>query len=744
MEMISRNLEKSIQRAFEMAEKKRHEYMTLEHFLYSLTEDEDAKEVLEACNANLKKLRVELRKFMEGKLADIQSEQPVNVMPTVGFQRVLERAAANISSLGKSELDSTNVLASLMEEDDSYAVFCLNQMGVTRLEVIDWLSRHEQVSGESFVFDTDGAPQVSALEAYCVDMTEKAKNEGFTPLIGREAEMSRIVHILSRRTKNNLLLVGSPGVGKTALVEGLAILSAKKKKPDILKDARLFSLNLGALLAGSKFRGDFEDRLRQVVEEVKAEKNGILFVDEMHMLMGAGALSNSATDAANLLKPLLGDESIKFIGATTYKEFRNNLEKDHAFLRRFQKVDVSEPTRDQCLEILEGISAKFEHFHHVKYSKKVLDAIVDLSIRHMHNRKLPDKAVDLLDEVGAHVRIKKGKKTKSITISDVEEALAKIIKLPVQRVSTDETKSLKQLDKVLKKEIYGQDLAIDALASCIIMAKAGLRDEKKTIGSFLFSGPTGVGKTELSQQLASTLGVDFIRFDMSEYMEKHSLSRLIGTPPGYVGFDQGGLLTDRVDQSPHCVLLLDEIEKAHPDLFNVLLQVMDYGRLTDSAGREIDFRHVILIMTTNAGATDMERAPVGFTQDLQAHYQDDEALKRVFSPEFRNRLDAVIPFAPLSKEACEKVFDKMIKELDDKLAAKGVSMMLHDDVRERLMEKGFNPAYGARPLARVLQEELHKPLSEALLFGGLRRGGVACANLEQDQVTFSFNKLKSA
>lgn len=739
--MISRNLERSIQRAFEMAEKKRHEYMTLEHFLYALTLDEDAKTVLADCNANVKKLRSVLKKFMEEKIVDVELEKPGSVMPTVSFQRVMERAALSVSTLGKSELDSANVLASLMEEDDSYAVYCLNEEGVTRLEVMDWLSRNEKDPRDTFVLDSEDRPSIPALDLYCENLTEKAQSGDFLPLIGRSQELERLVHVLSRKTKNNPLLVGEPGVGKTALVEGLAQLSAAKKKPAILKKATIYGLNLGALLAGSKFRGDFEDRLQQVMVELKEKDNAILFMDEIHMLVGAGALSTSPTDAANLLKPLLNDASVKFIGATTYKEFRNSLDKDQAFVRRFQKIDVAASSHEETVEILQGIAKTFETFHKLKYPKKVLETIVTLSERHMHARQLPDKAVDLLDEVGTLVKLKTTSKTKTVSVTHVEEALAKVLKLPLQQISQDEATSLKKLDKTLKENIFGQDQAIDTLSSAIVLAKAGLRDETKTVGSFLFSGPSGVGKTELAQQLADALGIDFIRIDMSEYMEKHSVSRLIGTPPGYVGFDQGGLLTDQVLQKPHCVLLLDEIEKAHPDLFNILLQVMDYGRLTDNTGRDVDFRHVILVMTTNAGAADMEKSPVGFANKAD-YLQDEQALKKLFSPEFRNRLDAIVPFAPLVHEACDKVLDKLLKELDDKLALKKVNLFLHDDARAHLLTRGFDPVMGARPLARLVQHVLQKPLSEALLFGALKRGGIAQASLTNGEIMMSYNKLK--
>ena len=739
--MISRNLERSIQRAFEMAEKKRHEHMTLEHFLYALTLDDDAKTVLSDCNANVKKLRIGLKNFIEERLADMETIKPGSVMPTVSFQRVMERAALSVSTLGKSELDSANALASLMEEDDSYAVQCLNQEGVTRLEIMDWLSRNEKDPTETYIIEGEDKPSVPALELYCDNLTNKAEAGDFLPLIGRTQELERLVHVLSRKTKNNPLLVGEPGVGKTALVEGLAQLSAAKKKPAILEKSTLYSLNLGALLAGSKFRGDFEDRLQHVMAELKEKENAILFIDEIHMLVGAGALSSSPTDAANLLKPLLNESSVKFIGATTYKEFRTSLEKDQAFVRRFQKIDVAAPTRDETVEILQGIAKPFETFHALKYPKKTLETIVDLSVRHMPSRQLPDKAVDLLDEVGTLVKLKTATKTKTVKVADVEEALAKVLKLPLQQINQNETESLKNLDTILREKIYGQDQAIDTVTSSIVLSKAGLRDETKTVGSFLFSGPSGVGKTELSQQLAKAMGIDFIRLDMSEYMEKHAVSRLIGTPPGYVGFDQGGLLTEQVFQKPHCVLLLDEIEKAHPDIFNILLQVMDYGRLTDNTGRDVDFRHVVLVMTTNAGAADMEKSPIGFGRKADLA-QDEQALKKLFSPEFRNRLDSVVPFAPLNEEACERVLDKLLKDLDDKLAPKNVSLILHENARNHLLAQGFDPVMGARPLARLVQDTLQKPLSEALLFGALKRGGIAQASLEKGDVVLSFNKLK--
>ena len=735
MSMLSKNLEKSLHRAFGLAGERRHEYATLEHLLLAMTEDEDAIPVLKACGVDIDRLRHDLETFVDNRLKGIITQTPSEPLPTAGFQRVVQRAAVHVQSSGRKEVTGANVLVALFSERDSHAVSFLENQGMTRLDAVDYISHGKaKVPGRARARRVSGSEEESgaesntkqgneALAAYCVDLNQKAREGRVDPLIGREHEVERTIQVLCRRTKNNPLYVGEPGVGKTAIAEGLARKIVDGEVPDVLKESIIYALDMGALLAGTRYRGDFEERLKAVLSELKKKPNSVLFIDEIHTIIGAGATSGGSMDASNLLKPSLQSGDLRCIGSTTYKEYRNYFEKDRALVRRFQKIDVPEPTIGDAVEIMKGLKPVYEKHHHVSYTDDAIKAAVELSARYIHDRKLPDKAIDVIDEVGAAQMLRTPDLRKTtIEVPDIEEIVAKIARIPPKSVSKDDAELLRNIDRDLKTVVFGQDRAIDQLSASIKLARAGLRSPEKPIGSYLLAGPTGVGKTEVTRQLARLLGLEVIRFDMSEYMERHSVSRLIGAPPGYVGFDQGGLLTDKVNQHPHCVVLFDEIEKAHPDVFNVLLQVMDYGKLTDHNGRTVDFRNVILCMTTNAGAADIAKPALGFGRE-QRHDEDDEAINRLFAPEFRNRLDAIIKFANLGPESMSKVVDKFVAELEVQLADRKVFIELSDGARRWLAEKGYDRLFGARPLARVIQEYLKKPLAEEVLFGKLANGG---------------------
>jgi ATP-dependent Clp protease ATP-binding subunit ClpA len=750
--MLSRNLEKTLHRALAFANERRHEYATLEHLLLALTEDQDAMAVLRACTVDIEKLRRELINYIDNELVNLVAAQVEDAKPTASFQRVLQRAAIHVQSSGREEVTGANVLVALFAERESHAVYFLQEQDMTRFDAVNYISHGiAKAPGRSETRRVQGAedeePQRAektpkrahdALDAYCVNLNKKARNGKIDPLIGREAEVDRTIQILCRRSKNNPLYVGDPGVGKTAIAEGLARRIVQREVPEVLQNAVIYGLDMGALLAGTRYRGDFEERLKAVLSELEALPGAILFIDEIHTVIGAGATSGGAMDASNLLKPALASGAIRCIGSTTYKEYRNYFEKDRALVRRFQKIDVNEPNVEDSVKILRGLKPYYERHHHVRYTADAIRAAVELSHRYIGDRKLPDKAIDVIDEVGAsQMLLPESKRRKTVTAKDVEAVVATMARIPPKSVSRDDREVLKNLDRDLKTMVFGQDRAIDALAAAIKLARAGLREAGKPIGSYLFSGPTGVGKTEVARQLARTLGIELTRFDMSEYMERHTVSRLIGAPPGYVGFDQGGLLTDAVDQHPHCVLLLDEIEKAHPDLFNILLQVMDYGKLTDHNGKSVDFRNVILIMTTNAGAMDMAKPAIGFGSDVRTG-DDEEAINRLFTPEFRNRLDAVISFAALTPETVGRVVDKFILQLEEQLADRNVTIELTDGARKWLAEKGYDRLFGARPLARIIQEHIKKPLAEELLFGKLAKGGVVQVKVAEGKLAFTY------
>ncbi|HBS21220.1 MULTISPECIES: ATP-dependent Clp protease ATP-binding subunit ClpA [Thalassospira] len=755
--MLSRNLEESLHRALAYASERRHEYATLEHLLLSLTEDQDALSVLKACRVDVDRLRSDLLEFADSELSGLISARLVDPKPTAGFQRVIQRAAIHVQSSGREEVTGANVLVALFSERESHAVYYLQLQDMTRLDAVNYISHgiakapelnerriprgaEEEVAPGATTDAEEGvaAGEGEALKAYCVNLNVKAQNGKIDPLIGRQSEIERTIQVLCRRTKNNPLYVGDPGVGKTAIAEGLARRIVDGDVPEVLADATIFSLDMGALLAGTRYRGDFEERLKAVVKELEEFDGAVLFIDEIHTVIGAGATSGGAMDASNLLKPALASGSLRCIGSTTYKEFRGHFEKDRALVRRFQKIDVEEPSPEDTIKILKGLKPYYEEHHHVKYTNEAIRSAVELASRYINDRKRPDSAIDVIDEVGAsRMLVAPSKRKRTISKRDVEEIVAKIARIPPKSVSTDDRKALANLERDLKTVVFGQDKAIEAVASAIKLARAGLREPEKPIGSYLFSGPTGVGKTEVTKQLAHVMGIEFIRFDMSEYMERHSVSRLIGAPPGYVGFDQGGLLTDSVDQHPHAVVLLDEIEKAHPDLFNILLQVMDHGKLTDNNGKTVDFRNIVLVMTTNAGASDMAKPPIGFKREMRTG-EDAEAIKRTFSPEFRNRLDAVIPFENLKPEVVKMVVDKFILQLEVQLADRNVSIELTEAARTWLGERGYDAAFGARPLGRVIQEHVKKPLAEELLFGKLEKGGAVLVDIEDDAVIFRY------
>ena len=759
--MLSRNLEQTLHRALSLASERRHEYATLEHLLLGLADDSDAATVLRACGVDLDKLRQDLSEFLDKDLSGLATERAGDPKPTAGFQRVVQRAAIHVQSSGRDEVTGANVLVALFSERESHAVYFLQLQDMTRLDAVNFISHGiAKAPGRSSQRPAQGAKEdgppegereekpgrraQDALSNYCVNLNKKAAAGKIDPLIGRDSEIERTIQILCRRTKNNPLYVGDPGVGKTAIAEGLAKRIVEGDVPEVLAKSIIFALDMGALLAGTRYRGDFEERLKAVVTELEAHPGAVLFIDEIHTVIGAGATSGGAMDASNLLKPALASGTMRCIGSTTYKEFRNYFEKDRALVRRFQKIDVNEPSTEDAVKILRGLKTNYEKHHKVRYTDEAIRGAVELAAKYINDRKLPDKAIDVIDEVGASRMLQpEGKRRKLVTLKDVEEIVAKIARIPPKSVSADDKETLRNLERDLKAMVFGQDKAIDALAAAIKLSRAGLREAEKPIGNYLFSGPTGVGKTEVARQLSNTLGIELTRFDMSEYMERHSVSRLIGAPPGYVGFDQGGLLTDAIDQHPHCVLLLDEIEKAHPDLFNILLQVMDHGKLTDHNGKVVDFRNVILIMTTNAGASDLAKEAIGFGRDVRVG-EDEEAIKRLFTPEFRNRLDAIITFEGLTQEIVGRVVEKFVFQLEAQLADRNVTIQLSPAAKDWLAERGYDRLYGARPLARVIQEHIKKPLAEELLFGRLVRGGSASVTLVDGKLEFEYTEAPEA
>lgn len=763
--MLSKNLEISLHRALAIAKKYRHEYATLEHLLYALIDDPDAISVMRGCGINLNDIKKNLGEFLETELSSLVVDELEEARPTAGFQRVIHRAAIHVQSAGKSEVTGANVLVALFSERDSHAVFFLQEQELSRLDVVNYISHGVVKFNDNKVeqwkrgFDADEAadslerPQAAkekdkdkseALTLYTINLNKKAESGKTDILVGREEEVDRTVQVLARRTKNNPLYVGEAGVGKTAIAEGLALRIVRGEVPQVLRNAIIFSLDMGALLAGTRYRGDFEERMKAVIKEIEKIPNSILFIDEIHTIIGAGSTSGGALDACNLLKPALARGGFRCIGSTTYKEYKASIEKDRALARRFQKIDVVEPTIENSIKILRGLKPYYEDHHSVRYTNGAIKAAVELSARYINDRKLPDKAIDVLDEAGAaQMLLPESKRKRTITHREIEDIVAKIARMPAKTVTMDDAEVLRNLDKNLKLVVFGQDKAIDTLASAIKMSRAGLREEEKPIGNYLFTGPTGVGKTEVAQQLAVAMGMEMLRFDMSEYMEKHAVSRLIGSPPGYVGFDQGGLLTDAVDKSPYCVILLDEIEKAHPDVYNILLQVMDYGRLTDNNGKMINFRNTIIIMTSNAGAADVARAPIGFTK-MDREGEDKEAVIRAFTPEFRNRLDAIVPFAHLTPEVVANVVNKFIFRLESQLADRNVTIVLDNNARQWLVERGYEKANGARPMARLIAEKIKKPLADEVLFGKLSKGGTVKVSVANGELAFSFSKAIGA
>ena len=753
MPSFASNLEKTLHQALADASERRHEYATLEHLLLALIDDEDAARVMTACGVDLDELGAVVRQYLEQEYQSLQASDGSDPQPTAGFQRVVQRAILHVQTSGKDTVTGANVLVALFSERDSYAVYFLQQQDMSRLDAVSYISHGIGKGGKQLESKsprgssepqpdveekeaTKGGKKETALDQFTVNLNLRAEAGKIDPLIGRGPEVDRTIQILCRRSKNNPLYVGDPGVGKTAIAEGLARKIVEGEVPEVLQDAVIYSLDMGALLAGTRYRGDFEERLKQVVSELEKMPEAVLFIDEIHTVIGAGATSGGAMDASNLLKPALSSGAIRCIGSTTYKEFRNHFEKDRALLRRFQKIDVNEPTVEDTIKILRGLKSAFEGHHKVTYTPDAIKTAVELSARYINDRKLPDKAIDVIDEVGAmQMLVPPSRRKKKITAREIEAVIATMARIPPKSVSSDDKKALENLERDLKRVVFGQDAAVERLSTAMKLSRAGLRDPDKPIGSFLFSGPTGVGKTEVARQLASIMGIEIKRFDMSEYMERHSVSRLIGAPPGYVGFDQGGLLTDAIDQNPHCVLLLDEIEKAHPDLFNILLQVMDHGRLTDHHGKTVDFRNVVLVMTTNAGAADMASQGIGFG-DVSREDASEEAVKRMFSPEFRNRLDAIVPFGYLGKETVGRVVDKFILQLELQLAEQNVDIQFDKESRAWLGDKGYDRLYGARPMARLIQEKIKQPLAEELLFGKLADGGEVQVSIRDNKPAF--------
>jgi ATP-dependent Clp protease ATP-binding subunit ClpA len=764
MPAFSQGLERALHQALSFANERHHEYATLEHLLLALLDDSDTAAVMKACNVEIEELRKSLTRYIDEELENLVTGYDEDSKPTSGFQRVIQRAVIHVQSSGREDVTGANVLIAIFAERESHAAYFLQEQQMTRYDAVNFISHgiakrpgateirtargvgeeeHSDKGGPSENGNGDGGQkkEQSALSAYCINLNEKAKSGRIDPLIGRDKEVNRTIQVLCRRSKNNPLYVGDPGVGKTAIAEGLAKRIVEGDVPEVLAGATIFSLDMGMLLAGTRYRGDFEERLKQVVKELEELPGAVLFIDEIHTVIGAGATSGGSMDASNLLKPALSNGAIKCIGSTTYKEFRQFFEKDRALVRRFQKIDVAEPSIPDAIEIMKGLKPYFEDFHKIKYTAEAIKASVELSARYIHDRKLPDKAIDVIDETGAsQMLLPVGKRKKSIGIHEIEATIATMARIPPKTVSKDDESVLAGLEAELKRVVYGQDLAIEALASAIKLARAGLREPEKPIGSYLFSGPTGVGKTEVAKQLAKSLGVELLRFDMSEYMERHTVSRLLGAPPGYVGFDQGGLLTDGVDQHPHCVLLLDEVEKAHPDLFNILLQVMDHGKLTDHNGKQIDFRNVILIMTTNAGASDAARAAIGFGS-TKREGDDMEAINRLFTPEFRNRLDAIIPFGALPVPVIHQVVQKFVMQLEAQLSERQVTFNLTSEAVAWLADKGYDERMGARPLGRVIQEHIKKPLANEVLFGKLKKGGIVSVSVEKNAEDQSVLKL---
>jgi ATP-dependent Clp protease ATP-binding subunit ClpA len=737
MASLTPSLERALEQALQFAVERSHEYVTLEHLLLALTGDDEAAEVMRACRVDIEKLQTSLATYLDEELTSLVTPNLGRTEPTAAFRRVIQRAMIHVESSGRDTVSGANVLVSMFNEKESHAAYFLGEQEMTRYDAVNYISHgvakkpslskpksprgaQQQPKQEE---EVPAKPSTEALSTYCVNLNDKARNGKVDPLIGRGPEVERCIQVLCRRQKNNPLLVGDPGVGKTAIAEGLARKIIEGDVPEILEDAIIYSLDMGALLAGTRYRGDFEERLKQVVKELEQQPKAVLFIDEIHTVIGAGATSGGAMDASNLLKPALQSGGLRCMGSTTYKEFRQHFEKDRALARRFQKIDVNEPSIEDATKILAGLKPYFEDFHAIKYTNEAIRTAVELSARYITDRKLPDKAIDVIDEAGAaQWLVPESKRRRQIGVKEIEAVVAKIARIPPKQVTKSDQAALKSLEDDLRRAVYGQDEAIAALASAIKLARAGLREPQKPIGSYLFAGPTGVGKTEVARQLAMTLGMELLRFDMSEYMERHTVSRLIGAPPGYVGFDQGGLLTDGIDQHKHCVLLLDEIEKAHPDLFNILLQVMDHGTLTDANGKKVDFRNVILIMTTNAGAADAAKDGIGFGRGKKLD-ENDEAIKRLFTPEFRNRLDSVVSFGPLSRDSIEKVVDKFILQLEAQLTERHVTFDVTPAARAWLAHKGYDEAFGARPLGRVIQEFLKKPMADELLFGALKRGG---------------------
>lgn len=745
MPAFSKGLEQGLHDALELANERHHEFATLEHLLLALIEDDDAFSVLESCAVNVDELRGNLLEYIDTELTGLMSDDDEDCKPTAGFQRVIQRAVIHVQSSGRDEVTSANVLVAMFAERESHAAYFLQKQEMTRYDAVNFIAhgvaKKPGMSAERHVsgFDEEDMeegvrkPRGSALATYCVNLNDKARGGKVDPLIGRVREVERTIQILCRRNKNNPLLVGDPGVGKTAIAEGLARKIVEDDVPEVLKGHVIYSLDMGTLLAGTRYRGDFEERIKQIMNELEDMPKAILFIDEIHTVIGAGATSGGAMDASNLLKPALQSGGLRCVGSTTYKEFRQHFEKDRALARRFQKIDVNEPSISDAIKILRGLKPYFEDFHKIRYTNDAIKTAVELSARYMADRKLPDKAIDVIDEVGAsQMLLPISKRKKTISVKDVENIIATMARIPSKTVSKNDEEKLRDLDMCLKRVVYGQEPAIDSLAAAIKLSRAGLREENKPIGCYLFSGPTGVGKTEVARQLSDIMGVELLRFDMSEYMERHTVSRLLGAPPGYVGYDQGGLLTDGVDQHPHCVLLLDEVEKAHPDLFNILLQVMDNGALTDSNGRKVDFRNVILIMTTNAGAADMEKPPIGFGRDVRSG-EDEEAIKNMFAPEFRNRLDAVVPFGHLPPEVVSRVVEKFVLQLEAQLADRNVIIELDAEAAEWLAKEGYDKQMGARPLARLIQETIKKPLADEVLFGKLKNGGVVTVGVGKDK-----------
>ena len=747
--MLNRELEVTLNLAFKEARAKRHEFMTVEHLLLALLDNEAAASVLRACGANLDKLRHDLQEFIDSTTPLIpQHDEERETQPTLGFQRVLQRAVFHVQSSGKREVTGANVLVAIFSEQESQAVFLLKQQSVARIDVVNYIAHgiskvpghgdhHESDQDMQDEEGGDSATSGNPLDAYASNLNELARQGRIDPLVGREHEVERVAQILARRRKNNPLLVGEAGVGKTAIAEGLAKRIVDEQVPDLLADSVVYSLDLGALLAGTKYRGDFEKRFKSLLNELRKRPHAILFIDEIHTIIGAGAASGGVMDASNLLKPLLSSGEIRCIGSTTFQEFRGIFEKDRALARRFQKVDVVEPSVDDTYGILKGLKARFEQHHHIEYSDEALRAAAELAARYINDRHMPDKAIDVIDEAGAYQRLQpEDKRLARIDVAQVEDIVAKIARIPPKHVSSSDKELLRNLERDLKLTVFGQDAAIDSLATAIKLSRAGLKAPDKPVGSFLFAGPTGVGKTEAARQLAKAMGIELVRFDMSEYMERHTVSRLIGAPPGYVGFDQGGLLTEAITKQPHCVLLLDEIEKAHPEVFNLLLQVMDHGTLTDNNGRKADFRHVTLVMTTNAGVQETVRKSIGFKQQDHSHDALSE-INRVFSPEFRNRLDAIVWFNSLDMTIIAKVVDKFLVELQAQLDAKGVMLEISDEARTLLAEKGYDKAMGARPMARVVKDLLKRPLADEILFGDLESGGVAKVDVVEGELNIS-------